>query len=838
MLFQLFAQRELRVALLLLGLAIVTASVLLISAASQTVAVEVNQDLGHYWRTTYDILVRPSGSRSPIEARYGLVEANYLSGIWGGITFDQYEAIKTIPDIEVAAPVAALVNMRGALINPLAHLRDHDSPFQAIFVPHEPGLYAIERTIEIDMGIDVHYEEHITYVYNDPAEERGALADGIQINPTGSMYAGIRAPSLLLGAIDPVQEAALIGLDQAIVEGEYLTGNEPLNVGVYVLEGPPRPQVDDVPILINATPYDYFAQYNRIVRVLLPDYVSSLADILEQGGPAYLNQLPTETIAEQQLDSEVLYAHYIERLSKNERELPAFITFEPRTRTYREVRAPFPYPYLVLEARLETERAEFPAIFTMQARGVYDIERIPRPADVHRVPLETYFPPVATLLYDDTGASVEPKTFRPTSITEHYIPIPPLLLTTMEAARALRGEDAISAIRVRVAGIDRLTAANQRKIETIAGEIVRLTGLDVDIMVGSSPTRVLVHVPGVGYVEEQWIQKNVTATYQERVQTGHLILLAALLGIGGLFVLDLAWADVVARRRTIALQKALGWRSSTVFGLVLGRLLLVGLLATTLGALLAWGLARLSGWEPLPLSLLAGVPLLVITISLLGGLYPAWLAARVPPIVGLQHGNIQPATGTSSGRSFFPLPSALFLLAWRGLARRWSRSVLGGLTAALSAALLVLMLGVTVDRQGAMSGTLLGEFILVRIEGYHYAIAGIGFGLAALSLANSLLAGVLERRREIGVLKAVGWHTATVARLFLLEGVWLGLLGGLAGAILGLAIFAGLYETVPSSLGWIGLAGVLTPVVVGALAALYPARVAAHIPPAEAVRYE
>jgi hypothetical protein len=831
-----FSSRQPRSLLVALGLLAISAGVTLIASASAMTVVAVEQDLGRYWRTTYDILVRPSGSRSPIEEKYGLVEANYLSGIWGGITFEQYETIKAIPGVEVAAPVSTLVNIGSYLIDPLGRLRGLDLPFQVLHVPAESGMYAIEVITDIDEGIGIRREERITYVYNDPWEETGALVDTIQVNPTGRMIAGIRMPNLLLGAIDPVQEALLIGLDKAIVDGEYLTGNELLDIGVYVYEGPQRVQIDDLPVLISAESYDRFSQYNRIARVLLPEGMSSLADILQKGGAAYLDQLPRETIAEQWLDSEELYAHYIDRLSRNGGELPAFITFEPRTRTYREVRAPFAYRYLVLEAALETQRADFPTVFTMQARGVYDIELIPRPADVHRVPLETYFPPVTTLIYDDGGVPVEPKTFRPSSIAEHYVPSPPLLLTTMEAARALRGEDAISAIRVRVEGIDTLTSANQRKIETIAGEIARLTRLDVDIMVGSSPTRILAHVPGVGYVEEQWVQKNVTATYQERVQTGHLLLLGALLGIGALFVLDLAWAEVVARRRTIALQKALGWRSSTVFGQVLGHLLLVSAVAAPLGALLAWAVAGLWGWQAPSARLLVGVPLLVVALSLLGALYPAWLAARVPPIAGLQQGSLH-ATAGSPGRTFLP-PRSLLLLAWQGLARRWSRSALGGLTAMLSAALLVLMLAVTVDRQGAMSGTLLGEFILVRIESYHYAIVAIGFGLAALSLANSLLAGVLERRREIGVLKAVGWRTATVARLFVAEGTLLGLLGGLAGAALGLALFAGLYQTVSSSLVWIAAVGVLAPLLVGALAALYPARVAARIPPAEAVRYE
>jgi putative ABC transport system permease protein len=114
----------------------------------------------------------------------------------------------------------------------------------------------------------------------------------------------------------------------------------------------------------------------------------------------------------------------------------------------------------------------------------------------------------------------------------------------------------------------------------------------------------------------------------------------------------------------------------------------------------------------------------------------------------------------------------------------------------------------------------------------------IGFALAALSLANSLLAGVLERRREIGVLKATGWRTETVTRLFLAEGSLLGLLGGLLGVLGGVAFFTAVYQSLSPNLLWISLVGLLLPVLVGSWAALYPARVAARIPPAEAVRYE
>jgi ABC-type lipoprotein release transport system permease subunit len=50
--------------------------------------------------------------------------------------------------------------------------------------------------------------------------------------------------------------------------------------------------------------------------------------------------------------------------------------------------------------------------------------------------------------------------------------------------------------------------------------------------------------------------------------------------------------------------------------------------------------------------------------------------------------------------------------------------------------------------------------------------------------------------------------------------------------------FAAIYQALSPNLLWIGVVGLLTPVLVGAWAAIYPARAATRVPPAEAVRYE
>jgi putative ABC transport system permease protein len=64
--------------------------------------------------------------------------------------------------------------------------------------------------------------------------------------------------------------------------------------------------------------------------------------------------------------------------------------------------------------------------------------------------------------------------------------------------------------------------------------------------------------------------------------------------------------------------------------------------------------------------------------------------------------------------------------------------------------------------------------------------------LVVLSTSNTLMMTVLERTRELGTLRAIGTSRAQVAAIILLEALWLGLLGGLLGSVLGAAAIAGI----------------------------------------------
>ena len=134
---------------------------------------------------------------------------------------------------------------------------------------------------------------------------------------------------------------------------------------------------------------------------------------------------------------------------------------------------------------------------------------------------------------------------------------------------------------------------------------------------------------------------------------------------------------------------------------------------------------------------------------------------------------------------------------------------------------------------------------------------GIGIGLivmvAALNIIASLILLVMEKTRDIAILKTMGASARSITLIFLLQGTIIGVIGTLVGAVAGAALAYALdtYRVIKipgdiyqvSYLPFKLLPGDFTAVVIGAmlvcfLATLYPSRQAAKLDPAQALRYE
>jgi putative ABC transport system permease protein len=129
-----------------------------------------------------------------------------------------------------------------------------------------------------------------------------------------------------------------------------------------------------------------------------------------------------------------------------------------------------------------------------------------------------------------------------------------------------------------------------------------------------------------------------------------------------------------------------------------------------------------------------------------------------------------------------------------------------------------------------------------------YALEIIAIGVAVLGLFNTLISLILERKREVGILRFLGAFKEQVKRVVLIEAGILGLIGSVMGLMAGVVVsYILIFVINRQSFGWTiqmhfpYLFLLLTTSVfwiVAASAGLYPARLAARLNPKEAVRVE
>lgn len=134
-----------------------------------------------------------------------------------------------------------------------------------------------------------------------------------------------------------------------------------------------------------------------------------------------------------------------------------------------------------------------------------------------------------------------------------------------------------------------------------------------------------------------------------------------------------------------------------------------------------------------------------------------------------------------------------------------------------------------------------------------YIILSLIIAVATFSIFSSLLMTVLEKKRDIGILKAMGLPNKSLLKIFLFEGILIGIIGSILGVIIGLGIcYAQIYyklypldptvyiiDALPIKILWSDvILIVIMAISLSTLAAYFPAKRSTKLNPLEAIRWE
>jgi ABC-type lipoprotein release transport system permease subunit len=246
------------------------------------------------------------------------------------------------------------------------------------------------------------------------------------------------------------------------------------------------------------------------------------------------------------------------------------------------------------------------------------------------------------------------------------------------------------------------------------------------------------------------------------------------------------------------------------------------LVALPLGA--ALGLP-VGGWRAV-----AAIPGATL-LALLAGTVPAMRAARADPLAA-----VRPAVRTDRTRRRKRTTArgvrSLGALARTNLTRVPGRSALGVLSLAVGVFALTVLLAVTTAFRGAVVGTVLGDAVAVQVRTADYLAAGATLVLGALSVADVLYLNLRDRSAEIATLRATGWRERQLTRLVVFEGIGLGLLGGVGGALLGLGAAWAFTGTLTTTMPLVAAAAAAGGTLLTVLASLPPAAALRRLPTA------
>ncbi len=940
------------------AVAIAVTSFVVLAASTATQQATVTETAEENYRAAYDILVRPKGSALEKERVEGLVRSNYLSGTYGGLTLEQAEAVKAVPGVEVAAPIAMLGFTYQAIPfsvdtaewlpgDRTTLLRWRTTVTARNDTATTPGpagyRYQTDRALlgleEMTDGWGSDDGPMPDWVYGgrwervdgrnrfpcpkpdkfldrqpDTPFEPGLLWEGGECLSTKdrAKYAETQpaefeylesasvirlqiAYPMLIAAIDPEAEAALVGLDAAVYEGRYFTGEDGFTSGARPDGGRTGP--DSVPALLAGT---QSADYQ--LRLSIDELPRTVADQLGEIAEDWNRELilgadAGRMVHEQVFDARELYADRIAQLpvaaGSPEEEAdpeaiglgtarlwrPADVSYAPGSPLVPEQRELDPLtwrtvfygsesgfeavpltamdtgyrevtPYTVVEwqsgdggSGVTGTSIDFDAV------GKFDPAAIKEFAGLSAVPLETYTSPQLVGADPASVKALGDQPMRSDLNLAGYLQQAPALLVPLGALEAFRSD------QLGVIDPDSFEEVDEfddsAPISAVRVRVAGVTGMD-----DTSRER----IAQVATAIAEAVDAEVDITIGSSPEMLDVALPETALGSPPLNLLE-PWS-----RKGVAVQivAAIDAKSLLLFGLILISSALT--VAISAGAAVRarrreLGILAAIGWTPgrrrravlIELALLGG------SAGLVGALasWPLALAAQarfdwprallaIPAALLLtvvagglaawRAGSVRPIDALrpaelAGGRRMLRLRSGGSLGLMRIL-RRPGRLVLGSFAIALAVASLLVLISLAQVFRGRVVGTLLGDAVAVLVRPQDLVAGGFLALLGLVAVGLILFLNLTEDARMYASLQAVGWRQSWLARSLGVQALAIGVVGSALGLAAGLGIMVWLTESIPPEVTRIAALVIGATLVASVAVALLPAAALRRLPTA------
>jgi putative ABC transport system permease protein len=810
----------------------------------------LSRDLQRTWDTPYDLLVRPPGSASELEVTLGLVRPNFLGGIHGGITEEQLAAIRAIPGVEIAAPVAPVgfVEWPSAYVAKLpasddAHptrlyrirtVATGDAGLSEYPVEERYAISAIEgkfdigaRTMQVD-GQSIACRASTNCFAGEVCREGECEAGGWPGLADTRYYLPLLQPISIAG-IDPGAEDAMSGLANCITSGRLLASTDDVverhedeevfttipvlladrtfvdqRLTITVDEAMGSPDLSSPAQTRQWSPLSSTTtSINELYRAFLP----SLADYQDpwpiwgagdvQYGVAGERHVSARAAAHEDLFSMTPLT--------TEFDVPNAVVVPPEEHdtSFRSVSAHRDQRRAVAGGGVNWR--------LWQVVGTYDPTCLPGFDPLAGGALETYAFPAVTLP-DGTRLA-------PNRSMAGYINSPPLVLTSLEGAQWMSdpahyvgqpGEAFIGAVRIVAEGSEAPTEAAYARLLQTAETISSETGLLVDIVKGGSPVPVNVDIPAGTFgrpaltASEGWTAKGVAVRLAGAVNAQDVAFAGVAAMILMLMVSVTFIVSVELRRSEHATLEALGWTRRSLTRAVQAESVVLGLASS-----------------------LVSVAVVIIVGFVVGGVSTMTyaVAALAPAVLGVSVGLLSAGRraradanadddGSLAVRDFIRVPTPWRLASLELRRGQPALTALAGLGIAGGVALISLTMLVGVIFGGAIQISALDRQIAFTVGPFHWLLGALVLVTTVATLSQVSGLAHRRRRRRLAMLRAVGWPRGYVLRVELLAAVILGLGSSVLPCTLIVALAAALGQPVA------GLAVGLCGLCIGALIAI------------------